>query len=133
MLYTGNQQTQPSIWSHQPIITPERKLWRAVLEQAYVDAELPMSSDAWEPMERTLARRFLRADGVSEAEDLKRVCEFAEVPADRVFLWARQRYPVEQKFEKHMECGGLAAAFATGPLMRSTKREQGSRTPQIAA
>jgi hypothetical protein len=133
MLYTGNQQTQPSIWSHQPIITPERKLWRAVLEQAYVDAELPMSSDAWEPMERTLARRFLRADGVSEAEDLKRVCEFAEVPTDRVLLWARQRYPVEQKFEKHMECGDSAAAFATRPLLESPKREQGSRTPQIAA
>jgi hypothetical protein len=84
-------------------------------------------------MERTLARRFLRADGVSGAEDLKRICEFSEVPMDRVSLWARQRYPMEQKFDKHMECGGLAAAFATGPLLGSAKREQGSRTPQIAA
>ena len=94
MHYGGDGRRSKSIWAHEPVITPELKLWRAVLEQAYVDAELPLSSDGSESMERTLARRFLRADGASEAKDLNRVCEFADVPADRVMLWARKRYPL---------------------------------------
>jgi len=94
MLRTGNQRTKPSIWAHEPIITPERKLWRNVLEQAYMDAELALSSDGSEPHERILARRFLRADGASGAANLKLVCDFADVPADRVYLWARRRYPL---------------------------------------
>ena len=81
-----------SIWAHEPIITPELKLWRAVLEQAYVDAELPLSSDGSESMERALARRFLRADGASEVKDLNRVGEFADVPTGRAMLWARKQY-----------------------------------------
>ncbi len=83
-----------SIWAHEPILTPERKLWRAVLQQAYADAELPLSSDGSEPIERTLARRFLRADSPFETEDLKLVCDFAELPADRVYLCARKQYPL---------------------------------------
>ena len=83
-----------SIWAHEPIITPERKLWRAVLQQAYADAELPLSSDGSELMERTLAHRFLRADGASEAADLELVCDFADVPMDRLVLWARKQYPL---------------------------------------
>lgn len=94
MLHTGNQRTKASIWAHQPIITPERKVWRNVLEQAYMDAELPLFSDGSEPFERILARRFLCADGATEAENLNLVCDFADVPADRVILWARRRYPL---------------------------------------
>ncbi len=94
MLHSGNQRTKASIWAHVPIITPERKVWRSVLEQAYMDAELPLFSDGSEPLERTLARGFLRADGASESENLRLVCDFADVPADRVYLWARRRYPL---------------------------------------
>jgi hypothetical protein len=123
MRYGGDGRMSKSIWAHEPIITPELKLWRAVLIQANVDAELPLSLDGSEPMERTLARRFLRADGASEVQDLHRVCDFADVPADRVTLWARKCYPVEQTPKKHVECGSPAAAFTTGSL---SNRETGS-------
>ena len=74
----------------------ERRLWRAVLEQAYEDAEVLAlgDGDATEPFECARARRYLRADSSYEKENLKLVCEFADVPADRVYLWARQRYPL---------------------------------------
>ncbi len=74
----------------------ERSLWRAVLEQAYEDAEMlaPEDGTAAEPLECARARRFLRADSSYEKENLELVCEFADVPADRVYLWARQRYPL---------------------------------------
>jgi hypothetical protein len=36
----GDGRRSKSIWAHEPLLTPERKLWRAVLEQAYADAEL---------------------------------------------------------------------------------------------
>jgi hypothetical protein len=143
MLYTGNQQTQPSIWSHEPIITPERKLWRAVLTQALEDAEMtPVGDEAeGEPLETSRARRYLRADSAFEAEDLKLVCDFAELPADRAFLWARRSYPPEPTLENHVECGGSPPLFLpsqahalAGVFRRQPeKREQGSRTPQIAA
>jgi hypothetical protein len=94
MPHATNSRTPASFWTHEPILTPERKLWRAVLEQAYSDAELPLSLDGSEPVERNLARRFLRADSPHEAQNLEVVCEFADVPADRVVLWARQRYPL---------------------------------------
>src|SRR6266851_2292718 len=143
MLYTGNQQTQPSIWSHEPILTPERKLWRAVLTQALEDAEMtPVGEEAeGEPLETSRARRYLRADSPFEAQDLKLVCDFAELPADRVLLWARRSYPPEPTLENHVECGGSPPLFLpsqahalAGVFRRqSEKREQGSRTPQIAA
>ncbi len=41
MRQAGNGRTAKAIWTPEPILTPERKLWRAVLEQAYEDAELP--------------------------------------------------------------------------------------------
>ena len=74
----------------------ERRLWRAVLDQAYEDAEI-LAHDgeaAPERLERVRARRYLRAESPFEAENLKLVCEFADVPADRVYLWARRRYPL---------------------------------------
>jgi hypothetical protein len=101
MFHAGNQRSQASIWSHEPILTPERRLWRAVLEQAFADAELPAcSADAagegtdFEPVERKQARRFLRADSPHEQASLEMVCDFADVPADRVIPWARRRYPI---------------------------------------
>ena len=74
----------------------ERGLWRAVLNQAYEDAEmLPVGDEAGSlPIEASRARRYLRADSDFEAGDLKLVCDFADVPADRVFLWARKHYPL---------------------------------------
>ncbi len=74
----------------------ERRLWRAVLGQAYEDAEM-LAQDG-EPGDETIkclqARRYLRADSSFEAANLKLVCDFADVPADRVYLWARRRYPL---------------------------------------
>lgn len=94
MFHAGNQQTKASIWAHQPILTPERKLWRAVLGQAYADAELPLSPVGSEPAKRLCARIFLRADSSQEEAALGLICDFADVPADRVILWARRRYPL---------------------------------------
>lgn len=77
------------------VLTPERKLWRAVLEQAREDAELPLFAGDTEPIERISARPYLRADTAAEdREDLKLVCDFAEIPLDRVVVWARDRYPL---------------------------------------
>lgn len=74
----------------------ERRLWRAVLEQAYEDAEgiAIEVGTALAPIERVRAQRYLRADSLPERKDLSLVCDFAGVPADRVYLWARQRYPL---------------------------------------
>lgn len=73
----------------------ERKLWRAVLGQAYEDAEGTPTIDETsleEPFETLRARRYLRADSPFEAADLAMVCEFANLPADRIIMWARQRF-----------------------------------------
>jgi len=88
--------SSPSLWAHQPILTPERKLWRGVLEQAYADAELPASleDDDLLCIDQDRARRFLRADTPGDKEGLKLVCDFADIPFDRVVLWARRRYPL---------------------------------------
>ncbi len=74
----------------------ERSLWRAVLNQAYEDAEAFAAGDesAPEPSECLRARRYLRADSAFEKANLALVCEFADIPADRVYLWARRRYPL---------------------------------------
>jgi hypothetical protein len=74
----------------------ERRLWRAVLVQAYQDAEgiAIEVGTALAPIQCERAQRYLRADSVLEKEDLSLVCDFANVPADRVYAWARRRYPV---------------------------------------
>jgi hypothetical protein len=90
----GGQHSKASIWSHVPILTPERKIWRAVLGQAYLDAELTSFPDGSDQIETLRAQRYLRADSSFEAENLGLVCDFAEIPADRVILWARRRYPL---------------------------------------
>jgi hypothetical protein len=113
----------------------ERRLWRAVLEQAYADAEILALGEetGLEPFECARARRYLRADSRHEAANLELVCEFADMPADRVVLWARRRYLVEQTFDKHVECGSLAPAFSIPELVQRQKRQLGCRTPQNAA
>jgi hypothetical protein len=77
------------------VLTPEQKLWRAVLGQAYVDAE-PAPDEVeiadFVPAKRAKAQRFLRADTPYDAETLDMICDFAEVPCDRVVRWARERY-----------------------------------------
>ena len=135
MHYRGDGRGSKSIWVYEPIITPELKVWRAVLEQAYQDAELSacLEADGPESSDFTRARRYLRADSPHEAANLKLVCDFADVPADRVILWARQRYPAEQAFQKDVECDSSSAAFAAGRLQEPAELEQGSRNPQIAA
>jgi hypothetical protein len=89
---------------HDPLLIPENRLWRAVLEQAYVDAESgPDASDAQTDRgegegshECLRARCYLRGDSKPDAAALVAVCSFAEVPADRVLSWARRNYPRSQ-------------------------------------
>ena len=120
----------------------ERKLWLAVLEQAYWDAEmLSIGEEAdYQPFERARARRYLRAASPFESGNLVLVCEFADVPADRVVSWARKRYPEDPVIEEHAECRklapslpGPAAALIAEPISGPKKQEQGSCTPEIAA
>jgi len=76
------------------VLTAEQKLWRAVLEQAYLDAELLSPDPDISPKEYLRARNFLRAEDPDEALTLALVCDFAEVPTDRVIVWARRHYSV---------------------------------------
>jgi hypothetical protein len=75
-------------------VTPEMKVCRAVLGQAYEDAEMPPNPDGSEPWFRSMARAFLRADTSAEREILELICDAAHVPMDRVITWARHRYGV---------------------------------------
>jgi hypothetical protein len=147
----GDGRFSKSIWAHEPILTPEKRVWRAVLTQALEDAEsTPIDGETGaEPLEASRARRYLRADSPFEAANLKLVCDFADLPADRVILWARRQYPPEQTFEEHVECGGACTERSRrvpplfvpplsqpppSSLRRQTeKQEQGSRTPQTSA
>jgi hypothetical protein len=76
------------------MLLPENKLWRAVLGQAHSDAEMwaDCDADVPSPAERIKARRYLRADSAHEAAGLAIVCDYADVPADRVVAWARRHY-----------------------------------------
>jgi hypothetical protein len=84
---------------HDPLLTAENRLWRAVLEQAYTDAESrgesadEIADDGGVSPERIRARHYLRGDNKQEAVALAMVCGYAEVPADRVLNWARKNYP----------------------------------------
>lgn len=83
------------MFQHDPILTAERRLWRGVLEQAYADAELPLNLESEDELfiDQDRARRFLRADTPHEEEGLRLVCDFADVPFDRVVSWAKKQYP----------------------------------------
>jgi hypothetical protein len=114
---------------------PERNLWRAVLEQAYEDAEMLSSSEDKEsqPLDCARARRYLRAASPFELANLELVCDFADVPADCVVLWARRRYAAQQSIEELMECGSETAAFPPAQIDQPEEREPDSRTPQTSA
>ena len=83
-----------SLWTSDPVLTAERRLWRGVLNQAYADAELPVGVESEDELfiEQIRARRFLRANTPGEKEELRLVCDYAEVPFDRVVTWARKHY-----------------------------------------
>lgn len=96
MHYFGDGRTSKSIYAQEPLVTSETRLWRGVLNQAYADAEPSPGVEAEDEdalfIEQIRARRFLRADTPGEKEELRLVCDYAEVPFDRVVKWARKRY-----------------------------------------
>lgn len=96
--------------------TAENRLWRAVLQQAYEDAEQPQMADGVDPETRARAQRYLRADLAQETEDLKLVCDFAEVPFDRVVSFARKCYA----------CMPPLLAESNLPPRQKTPRAQGA-------
>ncbi|HEV2195057.1 MAG TPA: hypothetical protein VGR55_05725 [Candidatus Acidoferrum sp.] len=100
----GDGRFDKSIYAHEPLVTCDVRLWRSVLQQAYADAELPLGVESEEELfiEQIRARRFLRADTPGEKEELWLVCDYAEVPFDRVVTWARKHYapPARQDLEK---------------------------------
>lgn len=116
----GNQRAKPSIWAREPILVPENRVWRAVLQQAFEDAESsPGAGEAQcEPIEAVRARRYLRADTPFEAANLKLVCDFAELPADRVIASARRKFSPESPNESHLECGGEPPLFLPAEAQR---------------
>ena len=75
---------------------PERNLWRAVLGQAYEDAEVPPTNEETGDvgLEAECARRYLRGDSPFESANLSFVCAAADVPADRLISWARKHFPL---------------------------------------
>jgi hypothetical protein len=103
---------------HDPLLTSENRLWRAVLEQAYTDAESGCDSadecigDGYGPPERIRARCYLRGDNKQEAASLAMVCGFAEIPADRVLNWARRNYPRPQLQAQTQNAIAIAAPEA---------------------
>jgi hypothetical protein len=126
MARSGDGRHSKSLCAAQPILTPERRLWRAVLQQAYDDAELTVLSETGialpETPERVWGQRFLRADGPDEAADLQLVCDFAEVPADRVISWARRTYLREQSEppaaqEQLCSCASQPSSSSSDPEM----------------
>lgn len=94
MHYGGDGRTSKSIYAQEPVLTLEVRFWRGVLNQAYADAELPLEVESEEELfiEQIRARRFLRGDTPGEKEELRLVCDYAELPFDRVVTWARKHY-----------------------------------------
>lgn len=92
------------LWASDPVLTAERRLWRGVLNQAHADSELPVGVESEDEsfIEQTRARRFLRADTPEEEEELRLVCDYTEVPFDRVVTWARKHCapPTRQDLKK---------------------------------
>lgn len=106
MSRSGDGRFDKSIYAHEPLVTSEVRLWRGVLEQAYADAQSSAGVEGEDEdalfIEQIRARRFLRADTPGEKEELRLVCDFAEVPFDRVVTWARKHYepPAQQDLGK---------------------------------
>lgn len=106
MSRSGDGRFDKSIYAHEPLVTSEVRLWRGVLEQAYADAELPVGVESEDELfiEQIRARHFLRADMREEEEGLRLVCDYAEVPFDRVVTWTRKQYaPATQQDLKKVE------------------------------
>jgi hypothetical protein len=103
---------------HDPLLTAENRLWRAVLEQAYTDAESGCESlderddEGDGPPERIRARFYLRGDNRQEAAALALVCGFAEIPADRVLNWARRNYPQPKPQAQSLNALAIGASEA---------------------
>jgi hypothetical protein len=124
---------------HDPLLTPENRLWRAVLEQAYADAESGGDSadasdghDAADDFgdgspERIRARCYLRGDNKQDAASLVLVCGFAEVPADRVLTWARRNYP-----RPHATANAIANAETQSALAVGVVGARNSRVRSCA-
>ena len=123
------------MWAHTPILTPERKVWRAVLTQAFEDAEMARNEDEGcsVAFACTRAREYLRADNFEEAEHLKLVCDYAEIPADRVISWARRRYGAEGAIEGPVEYSGADGAFVGEGSAGAEEREICSRSSRNLA
>lgn len=96
MSRSGDGRFDKSIYAYEPLVTSEVRLWRGVLNQAYADAEPSPEVEAEDEdslfIEQIRARRFLRADAPGERDELRLVCDYAEVPFDRVVTWARKHY-----------------------------------------
>lgn len=104
MSHPGDGHGSKSIYAREPVLTSDAKLWRGVLHQAFADAELPVGVESEEELviEQIRARRYLRADTPGEKEELRLVCDYAEIPFDRVVKWARKHYApsAQQDLEK---------------------------------
>jgi hypothetical protein len=125
--------TNAALFVHIPLLTPERRIWRAVLEQAYADAETVPDPDFVCDLDtRVCARRFLRAAGPIEAALLSLVCDRADVPFDRVVLWARKRYtsePLEPSCLEELIAGQTLADKITAIRIAVAKTEILESTP----
>jgi hypothetical protein len=123
---------------HDPLLTAENRLWRAVLEQAYVDAETgpdagDANTDAGDGSHECLrARCYLRGDSKPDAAALVAVCGFAEVPADRVLHWARRNYPrpLMQQSQQHLP--GRSRISSQNDLATSVAGARHGRAPSCA-
>ena len=118
---TSSGPFRKSIFAEEPVLTPERRLWRAVLEQAYLDAEMLPEAFVLDEREPARAQHYLRAD-VPERECLTLVCCYAEIPFDRLVCWARKRYTVvaDLDFED------------LPPCLRQTANENPMDAPDLA-
>lgn len=85
--------------SYESRISPEISLWRSVLLLAYQDAESRTH-------ERKRAIHWLCAVNKHEEAALREVCQLADISAEAVIHWARQRYKSylaaeKEKHERH--------------------------------
>jgi len=99
------------------MVDVERSLWRAVLAQAFDDAEMVRNEEGVvaSPFQARQARLYLRADDPKEVENLETVCGYAEIPSDRLIFWARGRYEVPQPVRRRKRRSAVPAAEVSAP------------------